>query len=109
MKAHFLQLATQPVENQATGESVVRRPVVVELRQTQGIGHNVQLELPQLGQQILGENQGIQVRGTIGNPQPAAGGRHKAHIKVRVMGNQWPVAAEGQKPGKNLPNIRGAP
>ena len=50
VKSHLLQLAAQPVEDQAAGESIIRRPMVVEFRQAEGIGHNVQLELPQLRQ-----------------------------------------------------------
>ena len=41
---------------------VITGPVVVEGRQTQVLRHNVQLVLAQAGQQILGQNQGINGR-----------------------------------------------
>ena len=49
----LLQFFHQPVHNQPAGHGVVRRPMVVELRQAQGVGYNIQLKFVQLGQKVL--------------------------------------------------------
>ena len=50
------QLIHKAGHDQAAGHSIVRCPVVVKLRQTQGIGHNIQLMLVQLGHQDTGQH-----------------------------------------------------
>ena len=50
----LLQLFHQVHHDQAAGHGIVSRPVVVEVRQAQGICHQIQLEFVQLGQQVLG-------------------------------------------------------
>ena len=46
----LFQLFHQAVHDKAAGFGIVRRPVMIEVRQLQGFGHNIQLEFTQLGQ-----------------------------------------------------------
>ena len=48
--AQLPKLRHEPVKNQTAGHTVIGCTVVVELRQTQGIRHDVQLELVQMAQ-----------------------------------------------------------
>ena len=78
----------EPVHDEAAGNGIVRSPVVIEVRQAQGIGHDIQLEFVQLGQHILREDQGIRCRIGIGQPLSGARGPDKAGVKIRIVGNQ---------------------
>ena len=98
----------EAVDNQAAGDGIVRRPVVVKLRQAQCVSHQIQLEFAQLGQQILSKNQCIRGCKGIGVSQLLTGCPDKAGIKVRVVGNQHPVSHKFQKLGQHLVNFRSA-
>ena len=75
--------------------------MVVEVRQAQGVGHDVQLEFAQLGQHVLREDQGIHRREGIGITQTLAGVADEAGVKIRIMGHQHPPADEFQKLGQH--------
>ena len=91
------QLPHQPIQNQATSHGIVRRPVMVEVRQAQSIGDEIQLELIQLGQQILGKNQGIRRGKAVGQTLPVTLRPDKAGVKIRIVGHQHPVPNEIQE------------
>ena len=76
---------------------VVAGPVVVEGREIQVLGHDVQLVLGELGQQVLGQDQAVQ-RGILKGPaHPAASLGDKAHIELRVVGGQGPAGGKVQE------------
>ena len=90
---------TLPEVGQHIGHSgrVVAGPVVVERGQVQMLRHDIQLELGQLRQEILGQDQAV-YRGIFKwNPEFPAPLGHKAHIKLRIVGRQRTVPRESQK------------
>ena len=66
---HLLEKRDQHVGHHGR---IVGGPVVVEGGQVQVLGHDVQLELVQLRQEILGQDQGVHIGGVEGKPFPAA-------------------------------------
>ena len=95
------------MHNEAAGHRVICRPVVLEVRQAQGVGYNVQLEFIQLGQHVLGKDQGIRRGKMIGNVHSGAGCPDKAGVKVGIVGNQHPVSHKFQEFWKHLLDLRG--
>ena len=93
----FLQHGHELGHNQAAGHGVVPGPVVVEVRQIQGIGHDVQLEFVQVPQKVLGQNQGVGGSELVFKALPLALCPDEAGIKVRIVGNQHPIADKVQK------------
>ena len=81
---------------------VVGGPVVVEGGQVQILGHNVQLELVQLRQEILGQDQGVHIGGVEGDALPAAAGPDEADVKFGVVGRQGAAAHKVQKGRQGL-------
>ena len=67
---------------------------MVEVGQAQGVGDDVQLEFVQLGQQILGQNQGVRRRVMVVVAKTQALGADKAGVEVGIVGDQNPVADE---------------
>ena len=102
----LFQLRHKLRHNEAAGHGVVARPVMVKVRQPQGVGDDVQLEFIQVGQKILGENQGICGSIVIGNALALAFGPDEACVKVRIVGNQHPVSHEGQEFRQDLFDFR---
>ena len=98
----------QGVHNEAAGDGIVRRPVVLEIRQAQGVGYDVQLELVEVGQHILAQNQGVRGGQIVGKALTAAFCPDKAGIKVRIVGNKHPIPHKFQEFGQNLLNGGGA-
>ncbi len=103
----LLHFGHQPVHNQAAGHGIVPGPVVVEVRQAQGVGHNIQLEFAQVGQHILGQNQGIHRRKGIWIPQAFTGHPDKPGVEVRIVGHQHPPADEIQEFWQRLRQLGG--
>ena len=91
---HFFH---QPVQDQAAGHGIVPGPVMVEFRQAQGASHNIQLEFIQMGQHILGQDQGVHGGEPVGQPQLGAGGPDKAGIEIGIVGHQHPVPHKFQE------------
>ena len=55
----LFQLFHQICHNQAAGHGIVRSTVMGKVRKTQGIRHDIQLELVQVAQKMLRKDQGI--------------------------------------------------
>ena len=100
--SHGLQLLKERRQHIGHCGRVIAGPVVVEGGQLEVLGHNVQLILAQLRQQVLGQNQAV--NGWIGKGDPVfpAPGGDKAHVKLRVVGGQRPVPHEVQKGPQGL-------
>ncbi len=98
----LFQFLTEPVHDQTAGHGIVPCPVMGEVRQTQGIGHDVQLEFIQVGQQILRKDQGIRRRQIIFIAEAVAFTPDEAGVKVGVVGNQNPVPHEFQELGQHF-------
>ena len=96
----------KPGHNQATGHGIVRRPVMVEVWQAQGVGYHIQLMLAELGHQDAGEDQGIGVCKATLDVLPFTFCPDEADVKGCVMSNQWPLSHKFQEFGKNLTNLR---
>ena len=107
VEAQLLQLSEEVGQHVGHGGRVVAGPVVVEGGQVQVLGHNVQLVLAQLRQQVLGQNQAVHRGVGEGEPVLPAAGGDKAHVEVGVVGGQGPVPGEGQKGLQRLPLGRG--
>ena len=71
---------------------VVRGAVVVEVRQTQAVGHHVQLVALEVGQQILREHERVQVHRLERDAAARARGGHKAGVEIGVVRDDRPVA-----------------
>ena len=95
--------------HKAAGHGIIRSPMVIEVRQAQGICHDVQLELIQMGQQILTENQGIRCGIVIFITQTGTFCPDKAGIKIGIVGNQHTAADEVQELGQHFLNLRRTP
>ena len=81
---------------------------MVEIGQAQGVGDDVQLEFVQLGQQILGQNQGVRRGVMVVVAEALAFGANKAGVEVGIVGDQNPVADEVQKFGQHFLDFRRA-
>ena len=84
----------KPPEHMRHGDAVVHGTVVVEFRQAQGVGHDVELVVFEVWQQILRQDQSIHIGGLVLDAQPAAGRQDKAHVEVGIVGREGQVAAE---------------
>ena len=102
----LFQLDHELRHDEAAGHGVVRRPVMVEVGQAQGIGDDVQLEFVQLGQKILRQNQGIRRGVMVVVAEALTFGADEAGVEVGIVGDQNPVADEIQKFGQNLFDFR---
>ena len=96
---HLLEKRDQHVGHHGR---IVGGPVVVEGRQVQILGHDVQLELVQLRQEILGQDQGVHIGGVEGKPLPAAAGPDEADVELGVVGRQGAAAHKVQKGRQGL-------
>lgn len=76
--------------------------MVVEGRQVQILGHDIQLELVQLRQEILGQDQGVHIGGVKGDALPAAAGPDEADVELGVVGRQGATAHKVQKGRQGL-------
>ena len=76
---------------------VVAGAVVVEGGQFQVLRHDVQFVFPQIRQQVLRQNEGVD--GGIGerSPHPGAAFRQKAHVELGVVGGQRAIPHPVQK------------
>ena len=95
-------LLHQSVQNEAAGHGVVSCPVMVEVRQAQRVGHDVQLEFIQMGQQVLGQDQGIHGGEAVLIAQALALGPDEAGVEIGIVGHQHPVSDEVQEFGQHL-------
>ena len=105
----LLQLPEKVGQEEAAGGGVVAGPVVLEGGQLQMVGHNIQLELVQLRQQVLGQNQRVHVGGIKGEPLRPAPGPDEANVKFRIVGRQGPVPHKGQKIRQGLGRLGRTP
>ena len=96
---HLLEKRDQHVGHHGR---IVGGPVVVEGRQVQILGHDVQLELVQLRQEILGQDQGVHIGGVKGDALPAAAGPDEADVELGVVGRQGAAVHKGQKGRQGL-------
>ena len=83
--------------DKAAGHGVIPGPVVVEVRQIQGVGYNVQLEFVQVPQKVLGQNQGVGGGVLIFKALPLTLRPDEAGVKVRIVGHQHPIADKIQE------------
>ena len=104
--AHFRQFFQVLCHNQTAGDRIIRRPMVIKLRQAQGICHHIQLKPAQMGHQILGQHQGICRGKFIGITQALTGGADKSCVKIRIVGNQHMIPHKFQELGENFLQFR---
>ena len=76
---------------------VIRRTMMIKVGQIQSIRHNIQLVFPQIRQQILCQNQGVDICGVELQPHLPAAGTDEADVKLRVMSRQRTPIHEIQK------------
>ena len=88
----FLQDLHQTGHNKSTSNRIVSGSVMAKLRQTQSICHHIQLEFSQMGQQILGKNQGVDRSKRIRNILTLTLGTNESGIKLRIVGDQHMIA-----------------
>ena len=105
--APLLQHGNKAGQEIAAGDGVVGCPVVLEIRQTQGVGDEIELVFAQIRQQVLRQDQGVEIRRRVADPLPLAGGLDKADVKIRIVGAQGQIAAELQKFRQHLLDLRG--
>ncbi len=103
----LLQHGHELRHDKAAGHGIVPGPVVVEVRQIQSVGHDVQLEFAQMLQKILGEDQGVRGGVGVGQALPLALRPDEAGVEVGIVGNQHPVSHEFQELGKDFLDFRG--
>ena len=104
MHALFVKHFPEAHHEIAAGDRVIGGSVVIEFRQAQSVGHDVQLVFPEVGHQVLRQNERIDIGRLEGNIQTLTCGRYKADVKVRVVGAKRPVSHEVQKFRKNFLN-----
>ena len=102
MQPQLLHFAEEVGQHIGHGGRVVAGPVVVEGRQLKVLGHDVQLILAQVGQQVLGQDQAVDGGVLKGDAVFPAPGGDKAHVKVRIVGGQGPVPHKVQKGPQGL-------
>ena len=98
----LFQLLHQPVHDQAAGHGVITGTVMVEVRQAQGIGYDIQLEPVQLGQQVLGKDQGIRRGIVVIIAQAVTLCPDEPCVEIGVVGHQHPVADKRQEFGQHF-------
>ena len=81
--------------------------MVIEVRQVQGVGYDIQLEFAQVLQKVLGQNQGVRGGVAVRQTLPLAFRPDEAGIEVGIVGNQHPISHEFQEFRKNFLNFRG--
>ena len=86
---------------------VVKRAVVVELRQAEVLADYVQLVPPQLRQQSLSQYQGVDHHGVEPYAAALAGGGHEAGVEGRVVRDYRPASGEVQKRAHGLRLVGG--
>ena len=104
MHALFVKHFPEAHHEIAAGDRVIGGPVVVEFRQAQSVGHDVQLVFSQIRHQVLRQNERVDIGRLEGDIQALTCGRYKADVKVRVVGAKRPVSHEAQKFRKNFLN-----
>ena len=82
----LLQHGVKPRQHVAAGDGVIRCAVVIEVRQTQRVRHDVELVFSEVGHQILRQNERIDRRRLERKTEPLARRSHKADVKVGVVG-----------------------
>ena len=87
----------EALEHISHGSAVVRSPVMVEIRETQSVSHDIQFVFAQLRHQILGHDECIQIGWMELQTQALTAHSQKGHIKIRVVGSQRPSCTELQK------------
>ena len=102
MQPQLLHFAEEVGQHIGHGGRIVAGPVVVEGGQLKMLGHDVQLILAQVGQQILGQDQAVDGGILKGDAVFPAPGGDKAHVKVRIVGGQGPVPHKVQKGPQGL-------
>ena len=80
--------------------------MVVEIRQAQCIGDNVELVLAKLRHQVLRQNERVDIRRVERQAELFARRRHEADVKIRVVRAQGAAADVFQEFRHCLGNIR---
>ena len=89
-------------------DRIVGRAVVVELRELQVVGHDVELVLAELGQEILRENQRVEIRRLERDAALFAACADEADIKLRIVRSERAAARKGQKRVQRVLQLRRA-
>ena len=100
---HHLEKAHEQIP---AGDRVVGGAVMVEIRQTQCIGDNVELVLAKLRHQVLRQNERVDIRRVERQAELFARRRHEADVKIRVVRAQGAAADVFQEFRHCLGNIR---
>ena len=100
---HHLEKAHEQIP---AGDRVVGGAVMVEIRQAQCIGDNVELVLAKLGHQVLRQNERVDIRRVERQAELFARRRHEADVKIRVVRAQGAAADVFQEFRHCLGNIR---
>ena len=82
--------------------------MVVELRELQVVGHDVELVLAELGQEILRENQRVEIRRLERDAALFAACADEADIKLRIVRSERAAARKGQKRVQRVLQLRRA-
>ena len=89
-------------------DRIVGRAVVVELRELQVVGHDVELVLAELGQEILRENQRVEICRLERDAALFAACADEADIKLRIVRSERAAARKGQKRVQRVLQLRRA-
>ena len=100
---HHLEKAHEQIP---AGDRVVGGAVMVEIRQAQRIGDNVELVLAKLRHQVLRQNERVDIRRVERQAELFARRRHEADVKIRVVRAQGAAADVFQEFRHCLGNIR---
>ena len=79
---------------------------MVEVRQTQAVGHHVQLVALEVGQQILREHERVQIHRLKRDAAARARGGHKAGVEIGVVRDDRPVARKVEEHAHGFPLVR---
>ena len=104
----LLQHGVKPRQHVAAGDGVIRCAVVIEVRQTQRVRHDVELVFSKVGHQILRQNERIDRRRLERKTEPLARRSHKADVKVGVVGAERPPVHKFQELRQDLLDRRRA-
>ena len=102
----FQQTLCQPVIDQTAGQRVVRSAVMVEFRQLERFGDDVQLVLFQLRQELACQHQRVDVRGMKFDVQVTRGSSHEADVELRIVRHQRTIPAEAKERRQYLGDLR---
>ena len=100
---HHLEKAHEQIP---AGDRVVGSAVVVEIRQAQRVGDDVELVLAKLRHQVLRQNERVDIRRVERQAELFARRRHEADVKIRVVRAQGAAADVFQEFRHCLGNIR---